>query len=261
MSFVIKKFIAQFLLPVPFVFLLIFIGFGLMCFKKYKIGGRLFIGVAVFIWLASAYGIGHSYLYRLERCFPPLIPDAEMVQNLKGCDVVVLGQGIHRFPGLPPRHWLGGVQRERLAEGAWLYRSIPEARLILSVPGVLAEPDKLSVLSEWAKLYNIPVDRISVFGNARDTSEEADNVRRILNGDVDKKKIILVTSASHLPRAMFVFHRKGMECIPAPCEYSTRDDFFWVWGGFCVPLPSVEGVGVTTRFVYEFLGNLYERYL
>ena len=40
---------------------------------------------------------------------------------------------------------------------------------------------------------------------------------------VGKDKFILVTSASHMLRAMALFRKQGMEPIPAPTDYMVKE--------------------------------------
>jgi len=52
---------------------------------------------------------------------------------------------------------------------------------------------------------------------------------------LEKQYPILVTSANHMPRAVAAFRKAGMQPIPAPTEYLTRDDY-----GFLGYLPTLK---------------------
>jgi uncharacterized SAM-binding protein YcdF (DUF218 family) len=54
-----------------------------------------------------------------------------------------------------------------------------------------------------------------IVDKARNTKESARAVRKALKGN----RIILVTSAFHMMRAVEVFRKQGFEVIPAPCGY------------------------------------------
>ena len=54
---------------------------------------------------------------------------------------------------------------------------------------------------------------------ARNTYENATGTKRLL-GPVS---ILLVSSASHLPRAVPVFTKQGFRVTPAPCDYVSQD--------------------------------------
>ena len=66
---------------------------------------------------------------------------------------------------------------------------------------------------------------------------------------LEKQHPILVTSANHMPRAVAAFRKAGMQPIPAPTEYLTRDDY-----GFLGYLPTLKHLMCVNAFVYESLG-------
>jgi uncharacterized SAM-binding protein YcdF (DUF218 family) len=54
---------------------------------------------------------------------------------------------------------------------------------------------------------------------ARNTYENATATRRLLQDG----SILLVSSASHLPRAAALFRKQGFQVTPAPCGYFARN--------------------------------------
>jgi uncharacterized SAM-binding protein YcdF (DUF218 family) len=74
------------------------------------------------------------------------------------------------------------------------------------------------------------------------------------------RRIILVTSAAHMHRALGVFVRQGFEVIPAPTDYTvTQAD----WEGalhaslpakLITLLPSASNLNITTRTLKEYIG-------
>jgi uncharacterized SAM-binding protein YcdF (DUF218 family) len=118
-----------------------------------------------------------------------------------------------------------------------------------------------------------------LIATARDTTEEA---RLALDVRITNT-VVIVTSASHIPRAVTIFKKalrvRDRECrvmpadrtavdgtgadrvitlIPAPCDYlmAGHSPFrFRIWS---LPLPSVDGFDKSQRMVYEWLGNVFE---
>jgi uncharacterized SAM-binding protein YcdF (DUF218 family) len=85
----------------------------------------------------------------------------------------------------------------------------------------------------------------------RDTTEEA---RLALNVMITNT-LVIVTSASHIPRAVTIF-KKALR--PAPCDYQMAGHppfRFRIWS---LPLPSVDEFDKSQRMVYEWLGNVFE---
>ncbi|HZE20846.1 MAG TPA: ElyC/SanA/YdcF family protein, partial [Desulfobaccales bacterium] len=59
---------------------------------------------------------------------------------------------------------------------------------------------------------------IKLESGSHDTAQEAQNIAQMIG----KEKIILVTSAAHMPRALALFKKRGLEPIPAPTNYLAR---------------------------------------
>jgi uncharacterized SAM-binding protein YcdF (DUF218 family) len=79
------------------------------------------------------------------------------------------------------------------------------------------------------------------------TAEHPENVRPF----VEDAPFALVTSAYHMPRAMLVFERAGLEPIPYPVDYYTSD--VWSWSDF---VPSPRGWDALNLALHEYAGLL-----
>jgi len=280
MGFLIKKFISQFLMPTPLVFELFLFGWLLTRFSRYKQTGKCLKGLAIFLFFCFGYGIGaERYLYPLERRYPPLELKVAGSASLQGAAIVVLGQGFPEKSDLPLKYQACASFQQRLQEGMRLYRIIPDAKLFVSVAGAVDCSVKSQFIDEYAQEHDLKRTGIHLITTARDTSDEA----RLTMELVKTNRIVLVTSASHMPRAVKVFTkelaRRGMrytvspggmlpraDCdgrlshmlIPAPCDYlyvARSGATFRLWA---LPLPSVDGFRMTQCALYEWLGNLYE---
>ncbi len=71
---------------------------------------------------------------------------------------------------------------------------------------------------------------------------------------VGKDSFILVTSASHMPRAMGMFRKEGMDPVPAPTGHMVAESN-WVFRY----VPSAGALKNTRGAVYEFLGLAWAR--
>ncbi len=72
---------------------------------------------------------------------------------------------------------------------------------------------------------------------------------------VGKDKFILVTSASHMPRAIGLFRKYGMDPIPAPTDYMVKERE----GGLTprVFFPSAGSLEKAGRAIHEYLGMMW----
>ena len=173
MPFQLKKFISQFLMPMPLVCECFLLGWVLTRFTKYKKTGKCFSFLALFLFLLFGYGFGRTYLYNLERRYPAFDPTPEQCEALRGAPVVVLGQGMPIKSDLPLRYQNNPVFERRLFEGVRCAKLIPESRLIVSMAGEASDSVKQAFLNGYMLQVNFPTNRVSMFTTARDTSEEA----------------------------------------------------------------------------------------
>lgn len=72
---------------------------------------------------------------------------------------------------------------------------------------------------------NIPRQHLFMESKAKNTLENARFSKKMLDSLQLKEPVILITSAVHMPRAVKVFQKAGMEVIPFPSNYLvTKDD-------------------------------------
>ncbi|MBK5965863.1 hypothetical protein CCR95_17715 [Thiocystis minor] len=205
-------------------------------------------GALLCLLLASWRPVADAVLAPLENWHPPLVDPT----GLDGvAAVVVLGGG-----WWPDARWPISAQLEessaiRLFEGVRLLRVLPEARLVVSGASRGGEVAPVALgYAEAARALGVPRERILVLDTPVDTAGEADAVREALGIG---PRLVLVTSASHMPRAVRHFRAVGLDPIPAPTHRRAgrangerlRD---WV--------PSTEELRKTETAWYEYLGLL-----
>jgi uncharacterized SAM-binding protein YcdF (DUF218 family) len=291
MIFGLKKFISQFLMPIPLVCECLLLGWILFRFTQYKKTGKFFYLLAFTLFLAFGYGWGRTYLYNLERRYPSFEPTPEQCEAYRGANIVVLGQGMPESSDLPLRYQNNEVFDRRLFEGVRVAKLIPDSRLIIAMAGEATNTVKQLFLDEYMSLVNFPTNRVFMFTTARDTSEEAACAKQVIekyanarmrecanNGGAQStitnvhsaatirefenssiRALILATSASHIPRAMKIFQKAGMDPIPAPCDYTDVNPPEVVWREwYLLPMPEGRNIKSSERALYEWLGNLFE---
>ena len=138
---------------------------------------------------------------------------------------------------------------KRVIEVVRLYRLMDRPTIVVS--GGSGNPfvkvSEAAVMRELLIDLGIPSKRIRIEGKSSDTYENARSVKKLpLN-----RPLILVTSASHLPRALRVFRAQGMRPLPAPCDFRSRrsvGDPMWFF-------PSPGSLAISTSAIYEYLGT------
>jgi uncharacterized SAM-binding protein YcdF (DUF218 family) len=184
-------------------------------------------------WRRTARGlVALAIIELLVMSFPP-VADA-MIRHLENqarvaeaaaprcCydAIVVLGGGV--APALPPERefprLVNGADRVWVA--ARLYHSKAAPRIIVSGGGYMAQPD-VSATTEAAGMrlflrdLGVPDEAIVEEGKSVNTIENIRNVRALV-GD---KRVALITSAYHMPRALELAALARLDVAAFPTDY------------------------------------------
>lgn len=256
MPFILKSLISHFLHPMP-VFVMLLALWGILSIRrKTRKIARGFLAAGILFFLATFFGVFNPLLERLERRYPPFPGDnAAYCEELRGAIVTVLGQGFATVD-LPPRFRDNYCLRQRISEGAYVAHKIPDSILLISMSGDAPYEQKQLGVLEFADTYGLPTNRVAFYAEARDTKEEAGATCAFAGSN----KVVVVTSASHMPRAMTIFKKAmcetGGDPVPAPCDYC----FFgvnasWTWKDWHFGIRNLERLD---RLMHEEFGLLYE---
>lgn len=266
-----KKLLGVYLNPLTIPLELIFTGIALIIYASRKpkkdqsprrARWRAFIGdCGVFLTIVGtlvlfAAGIGPvagSLTLYLEQRYPPLTEkDGELVVPVDPEFVVVLGSGHRYVEGRPILSCLSRVAFARVAGGVDLWKHYPDSKLVFT-----GTPMETSTMRAVAVELGVPNDRILEETKSRDTSDHP----RYLKAIVGEKNFLLVTSAVHMPRSVALFHKVGLNFVPAPVD-------FVVWprpetepsydpGRF---IPRVHNLTLTAAALHEYGGLLWSRW-
>jgi uncharacterized SAM-binding protein YcdF (DUF218 family) len=148
---------------------------------------------------------------------------------------------------------------ERILEAARLLRqgharfALVSGGLLEPEPGVAAEAE---VLRDQLVELGVEEDRIVVEGRSRNTRENAQESARIVR-DRGWKRLVLVTSAAHMPRAAGCFRAAGLEVDTYPVDYHLATTPSGP-GGL---LPRAGNLSQTTDLIRELVGRWVYRLL
>lgn len=253
MLFFLKKFIAQFFFPIPLVLLLLAFSVVVAFRKKtdWWLKAPLLLAFLL-LFFGSFRATSYFTVKPLETVFPPIgvgsIPFTEEARKAKY--IVVLGGGLTPIFNVPPASRLSQTSLSRLVEGVRLANLLPQTKLIFT-GGQRSEAIAIAdAMSMAATAMGMPPERIIALPSALDTAEEARSVTHL----VGTQPFILVTSATHLPRAMKLFQSLGMQPIAAPAQFIADNAPFWNWQNLRWDADSLEN---STVAVYEYMGNLW----
>lgn len=208
-----SKLLPLFLYPLGFACLMLILALILL-WKRPAAAGVCITLALVALLLGSNGWAANQMLQSLEW---QNIPKA----NLSNADAIVILGGATR-PQSPPRPDVDLMESgDRVLYGAQLYRQ-GKAPLIIVSGGRIdwkgGGPPESADIARLLQEIGIPEKVIVQEPNSFNTYENAVNVRKIVQAR-NIKRILLVTSALHMPRALQIFRRQGMDVIPAPTDF------------------------------------------
>ena len=139
--------------------------------------------------------------------------------------IVVLGGGTKSATWPRPTVDLGEAG-DRIIYAAQLYFQKKAPIIILSAgridwrgSGSPESADMATILTS----IGVPSEVIIQEPDSLNTYQNAVNVRKIL-AERQIKKVLLITSAMHTPRALKIFQRQGIDVIPTPTDFLVSQD-------------------------------------
>ena len=177
------------------------------------------VSLAVFIYVIGASALPDALLRSLERPYFGVKLDA-----LTACDaVVMLGGSLDPSPDEVAGLHLTKAA-DRIITALEVIRLGKAPVLVCGGSGIAVE----GVMRIEADLFKqalterrVPVPEIVSLGLCFDTHDEAVRTRTLAQ-QRGWRRMLLVTSASHLPRATATFRGAGLEVVPVPCNFMTR---------------------------------------
>lgn len=136
--------------------------------------------------------------------------------------IVVLGGGINEPGSLRPAAEPSSYSRNRTTCGVDLFQQGHAPTLVLTGGDarVFGTGSKEAVeMKRWAIRLGVPESATMIDTDARNTYENATGTKRLIG----PASILLVSSASHLPRAVPVFTKQGFRVTPAPCDHVSQN--------------------------------------
>ena len=136
---------------------------------------------------------------------------------------------------------------DRILTGVELARKESGDHLLIGIGNV---PD--SRIKEWIErwdLTDIPIENLPSCSN---TYQESQAVKKLADEN-SWEKVLLVTSAWHMPRAQAVFISSGVNVVPVPCDFHSTGDFY------INIIPQSGQLSNMQLFLQEKIGYMYYR--
>lgn len=227
---------------------LILLGLIFLWLTKKQTAGKLCITFAVLLLIGFGMRPVSIFINRpLEQTYPPF-------SNAQPVDfIIVLGHGHVSDPTIPLNSQLTEAATARITEAIRIKKLNPQAKLILS-GSTMGDPiSGAEMYARYAESFGISRTEMLLIKNAKDTEEEVRKDSQLVKGH----PTALVTSATHMPRAMQLFIKEGIPVIPAPTQYVGRNSQIAL--PFYAYLPSGRYLMYSEMGLHEWIGQLWNR--
>jgi len=246
--FFISKLVDYLFLPPGIFIILLILAYVFFRIKKTTAFQVLLVLSATLLYLASIEPVKNALLFPLENRYPPYNAESAV----SGQYICVLGGGI--IASSPEEGGRGSPSGGSLKRMIYGRRIAAKTELpVILAGGILFRNSRSMAEADVMKkfLLELGMDEIRLLteDRSRNTWENAVFVKERYQPD----KIILVTSAFHMPRSVHAFSMQGFDCIPAPTDYLTNRGRYSI-RSFLPNIGALKGVHTALK---EYIGLFY----
>lgn len=253
LTFIILKILGRLLLPPAPMVVGLLVG-GLLALVGFRRLARLIV----------ALGIAHTAILSLPPVADMLMHGLERearqeMQAAKPCcydSIVVLGGAM--LPALPPYFPEPSLTEasDRVWHAARLYHRGVAPRIVVTGGSVLLEEGRQTTSEAEAMRaflmdLRVPAEAIVEEGKALNTIQNIALVREL----VKDKPVALVTSAFHMPRAMALARRAGLNVSAFPVDWRGAPDGHSDWENW---LPSATSLQTSGQALWEYMALAFD---
>lgn len=246
MFFSVSKILAPLSAPLTYIALLMFV--ALVFYRYARIGKICLIGALFLLFVFGTSPVPNLMMQMLETQYTSNEP-------LPHVNAVIVLSGALDLRKSSSDYLEFGPGVERILEGIRLFKEgYGDVLLISGGSGDLYDQTKSEaiLLRQFAIDLGVPEHSILIEPDSRNTYENAVNTK-ILMEQQGFSTSILVTTASHLPRAMGCFKKAGLEPLPYPVDFHSDPNPEYHLLDF---LPDVGSFVQTSISIHEYLGIL-----
>ncbi len=246
-SFSLTKLLSLLVYPLSLSLLLVLLAILLMRWRRLAVS----LLVVAFAWLyvCSTALFADLLMTQLEDDYRPkamsVLPKADAIVVLGGAT-----RGDTHWSSMADLH----TAADRITHGLALYKAGKAPLVLITGGSTTGSRPEAEQIGDYLELMGLPSSALLLERQSLDTQQNAAYSRVLLQGR-GANKILLVTSAYHMGRAVPLFERAGFEVIPAPTDYQR------LVGKPPVPpwLPTVDDLGRSTAAIKELVGFVYYR--
>lgn len=252
MFFFVSKILGFFALPANALVVLSVVGALLLATRWKRAGMRLAICGIIAIVVCGLSPLGNALILPLEDRFSPWDPAHGAPDG-----IVVLGGAFENAVSGARDVVTLNDAAERMTSAVELARRFPAARILFSGGSgqmVVTGPSEAALTQRLFTELGVDPGRLLLEDRSRDTAENA-TFSKALADPKPGEHWLLVTSASHMPRAVGAFRRAGFPVEAYPVDWRTRGRIDLV-----LPFASVsDGLKRTDTAMREWVGLVVYR--
>lgn len=231
--------------------------FGLICamFAWKRLSFASLGAATLWLWIASTPVFAGWALGTLERKYPAIPLDSVRPHEV----AIVLGGAVGA--AVPPRHSLDLMaSSDRVLLASRLYRAGKVERILVTggrLPWLTRQQAEAELIRSLLIEWGVPAEAIEIAADSRNTFENALEIAEIRQ-QRPFDSALLVTSATHMPRALAVFAKAGIPVSAATTDVRSVDNgdrTILNW------LPQADALAATTIAIKEWIGLLVYRQL
>jgi len=196
--------------------------------------------------------VSDALRHSLEARYPE-----QAVATLPVVDAVVVLGGAMRPAISSGRQPNLGAAADRIWHAARLYHAGCAPRVIVSggkLPWHDVATTEAEAIGQFLRDLGVPADVILLEQNSRNTRENALYTAKLLN-EHGIGRVLLVTSALHMRRALASFQLLGVDAVPAATDFEVNGQTRGLdW------LPDAEALAASSRALREYLGYVVYRW-
>lgn len=252
MELFISKLIPTLVYPLGFTLFLLFV-LTVLVWRKSRFALPVLLSAFTVLAIASLPVTSDFLAQGIENDYPakPLeeYPQADVIIILGGAVNAGLRQG--RMIEL-------GEAADRVYYAALLYK-LGKAQTIICSGGRLpwdnAAISEAEAMAEMLRNLGVEPESIIMEGGSANTRQNAINTAQKM-AEWKFDKALLLTSASHMPRAMATFEKAGVSVTGVPVDYSALENPDRTLLDY---LPDARALEKSTHIIKEYIGLLYYR--
>lgn len=244
-AFLVKKLVSNLVHVIPGLLILMLL--ALLFSSRYPRTCRSVMCLTVCALLAFASPpVSNSLVSYLENQHP-------VVQTLPADthSILVLGAGHSWAQDRPPNSMLSATALSRITEGVRLWKQSPNTTLVTSGAKFHSVIAHAEVAANMALASGVAANKIVRFTDTLDTAQEVMQlVAHVNENPVEgKTRIVIVSSATHLPRAALMTSQFDIPYTLAPADFIYKESPWYRFGA--------KSVDNADRAFHEVIGMLW----